>query len=283
VSRPGEDAQEAREQFRQIREERSRFADIRKRLGLTGVSEFSDEQKLSIYREHKRLEHAVTPAPSDGVYEFSLRVQEGDGYEVIGIGTSSGDSTDESKKSSFNTCPICLAVDSRIDTTQGPIPVSDIQEVMLVWTVGDDGERVALPVIAVGNTPAHESHDIVNVRLTDGRTLKASPGHPTADAIPLGEYRPGDMLDGTCVASVTLSPYREQRKYDLLLADGKGLHWVDGVLLRSTIQADDGLTKLNGGYRRCRIPMRLHWSPGKKAGETVNPIMTPNSGGCSTE
>ncbi len=93
----------------------------------------------------------------------------------------------------------------------------------------------AAPVLEVGSTVAPPGHAVVRVRLSDGRTVTASPGHPTADGRALGMFSVGDRLDGAAVVAIERLPYRG-RTYDLLPAGATGAYWADGVLLLSTLR-----------------------------------------------
>jgi len=130
-------------------------------------------------------------------------------------------------------CPICLAATTRIATPDGSILVSDLRAGMLVWTV-DAGKRVAAPIAIVRYTPAPFGHRVIRVVLADGRAVVASPGHPTGDGRQVGELNPGDLLDGSRVATINVLPYRGDT-WDLLPLSSTGTYWADGVLLGSTL------------------------------------------------
>ncbi len=130
-------------------------------------------------------------------------------------------------------CPICLAATTRIATPDGPIFVSDLRAGMLVWTV-DAGKRVAAPIAIVRYTPAPFGHRVIRVVLADGRAVVASPGHPTGDGRRVGELNPGDLLDGSRVATINVLPYSGDT-WDLLPLSSSGTYWADGVLLGSTL------------------------------------------------
>ena len=130
-------------------------------------------------------------------------------------------------------CPICLAATTRIATPDGPILVSDLRAGMLVWTV-DAGKRVAAPIAIVRYTPAPFGHRVIRVVLADGRAVIASPGHPTGDGRRVGELNPGDLLDGSRVATINVLPYSGDT-WDLLPLSSAGTYWADGVLLGSTL------------------------------------------------
>jgi hypothetical protein len=70
--------------------------------------------------------------------------------------------------------------------------------------------------------------------LSDGRTVEASPGHPTADGRHVGELVPGDLLDGSRVRAVERVSYIGDT-WDLLPAGPSGAYWADDVLLGSTL------------------------------------------------
>ena len=87
----------------------------------------------------------------------------------------------QKQEESFNTCPICLAKGTIIDTPNGPISVEQLHPGMAVWTVDSSGKRVEATVVKTNETPVPPSFELVAVTLDDGRTVTASPGHPTAN------------------------------------------------------------------------------------------------------
>src|SRR5207244_4053901 len=96
-------------------------------------------------------------------------------------------------------CPICLAAGSLIDTPNGPVPVQDVRVGMTVWSTDLRGRRIPATVLETGHMAAPLGHEVVRLTLADGRTVTVSPGHPTADARPVGRLRAGDRLDGSVV------------------------------------------------------------------------------------
>jgi hypothetical protein len=84
-------------------------------------------------------------------------------------------------------------------------------------------------------TPVPSSFEVVRVVLSDGRTVTASPGHPTADGRAIGDYRAVEVLDGAIVISVERVAYDGGATYDLLPDGATGLYWANGVLLKSTL------------------------------------------------
>lgn len=133
-------------------------------------------------------------------------------------------------------CPICLARGTRIATPGGNVAVEDLRVGDIVWTADADGIRVAAPIVAVGSTPVPAAHEVVRVLLADGRTLRASPGHPTADGRTVGDLRAGDMLDATRIVSAEREPYAGGATFDILPAGATGTYWAEGIALRSTLR-----------------------------------------------
>ena len=132
---------------------------------------------------------------------------------------------------------ICLAALDTIASPTGSIVVSRLTTGMLVWTLDEAGKRVAKPIVLVRHTRAPVGHLMVNLALADGRTLEASPGHPTSDGRHVGALKAGDLLDGSRIVKIELLPYVGDT-WDLLPAGSTGVYWADGVLLESTLSND---------------------------------------------
>jgi hypothetical protein len=231
-----DETQLAIERFPEIQADAQEFAAILDYLGLTAGGAFSVEEQLQIYREHKRLAAIIlTPAGAD--YEFSLRTiqgeeitaWEGEITRVAAIKITSSTPTQDM-------CPICLAETSVIDTPTGRIRVIDLRQGDWVWTRTSDGRRIAAPILFVAANPSPAGHTMLRLTLADGRIVVASPGHPTADGLPISALRLGDPVDGSGVILIENVPYSGSATYDLLPAGETGLYWADGVLLGSTLE-----------------------------------------------
>jgi len=72
--------------------------------------------------------------------------------------------------------------------------------------------------------------------LADGRELWGSPGHPLADGRPVGQLRPGNLLDGVKILSTSRVLYGQPATYDLLPAGPTGMYWANGILMSSTLK-----------------------------------------------
>jgi hypothetical protein len=130
----------------------------------------------------------------------------------------------------------CLPADARIATPAGDVPVSALAPGDVVFTLAADGSRVPAPVLRAVALPAEPGHPIVTVTLSDGRVVRGSPGHPTADGGTLGAVRPGDRLDGAVVSRVERLAAAAGYTHDILPAGPTGAYWADGVLLGSTLR-----------------------------------------------
>jgi len=237
VAHEGQELANALAQYPIIRANSAEFSAILEHLGLPVKADYTDEEKLLIYREHKLLTYGVELTASGDIYDFTLRVGEGQGYRISGTITPSGTIAVLKQETSFNTCPICLAKGTLIDTPSGQVPVEELQAGMAVWSVDSSGKRVAVTVVKTSMTLVPPSFEMVTVRLSDGRTVTASPGHPTAEGRPLGDYRVGDNLDGAVVIAVEHLSYENSATYDLLPSGSTGMYWANGILLRSTLSS----------------------------------------------
>jgi hypothetical protein len=235
IAREGQEQANALEQFPAISANTTEFSAILAHLGLPEKSEYSDEEKLQIYREHKKLTYALQMALAGNLYDFTLRVGEGQGEKIDGTITKSGVIKVMNRETSFNTCPICLAEGTLINTPYGPVPVEQIRKGMVVWTTDLAGKREPAVVTETAKTAVPASFRMVRVILNDGRSVMASAGHPTADGRPLGNYEAGEILDGGRILTLEYVPYDGNATYDLLPSGDTGFYWANGILLRSTM------------------------------------------------
>ena len=238
----GDEPQKALAQFPLIEADVPTFAAILERAGLLGQTEFSDADKLQIYREWKVLNSVDAQPLGNDVYQFDVTT-EGDaasGQATRYQGTvdaASGHISIASQEEMFGTsCPICLARGTLIDTPTGLRPVDELAVGDPIWTVDSAGGRIVSTVERVGSVPVPSTHEVVHLVLADGRTLDVSPGHPLTDGRQAGELVRGDELDGAEVISAELIPYEGGRTYDVLPAGDTGFYWADGVLLASTLR-----------------------------------------------
>jgi Hint domain len=226
----------ARQLFPELQADKEEFNAILAHNNLAGLTTFSDDQKLLIYRQHKKLAAIQFTLTSAG-YQFQLQVAktQGGGERIAGLIDGQGTITDQQTTPSIATCPICLATGTRIDTPAGAVPVQDLRLGMPVWTLDKTGARIAQPLVRVSRTIVPANHQVVHLVLDDGRALWVSPGHPTPDGRRVGQLQVGDSLDGARVLSVDRVPYAAPATYDLLPAGDTGFYWANGFLLASTL------------------------------------------------
>jgi Hint domain-containing protein len=226
----------ALERFPGIQASVEEFQAILNHNGLGGLAFFSDDQKLLIYREHKKLAAIFFELAGDE-YRFSLRTanQNQQGFNIQGSIDGKGKVMVLSREPAIATCPICLSVHTLVDTPGGEVAVEDLRPGDPVWTMDEARERVPAVILKMVRVAVPAGQPMVHVVLDDGRELWASPGHPTADGRRLGDLRVGDMLDGGRLALVETAPYNGLATFDLLPSGGTGLYWADGILMGSTL------------------------------------------------
>ena len=227
----------ALQRFPELQANQEEFQAILIHNGLGGLTTFSDDQTLTIYREHKKL-HAMFFTRIGDRYQFQIQTgSEGQqGNAIKGTIDGSGSIDVQERNSSFPNCPICLATGSLIDTPNGAVAIEYVKIGDPVWTMNEAGERVVGTIVAIGSVRVPATHQMIHIRLGDGRELWASPGHPTADGRLLEDLRTGDILDGAQVTLIERSPYTGAATYDLLPSGATGFYWANGILLGSTLK-----------------------------------------------
>ena len=224
------------QRFPELQANQEEFQAILNHNGLAGVTTFTDEQKLLIYREHKKLNAIYFELVGDK-YQFQIQTgAEGQqGSVVTGTIDGSGSVEVQKQEPAIPTCPICLAKGTLIDTPRGPIPVENLRLGDSVWTMNGAGERVAATILRTSRVPVPATHQVVHVTLSDRRELWASPGHPTTDGKMLGDLAVNDRLDGALVINVERLHYAGTATYDLLPSGNTGFYWANGILIGSTL------------------------------------------------
>ena len=224
------------QRFPELQANQEEFQAILNHNGLAGSTTFTDEQKLLIYREHKKL-NAIHFELVGDKYQFQIQTgAEGQqGSVVTGTIDGSGSVDVQKQEPAIPTCPICLAKGTLIDTPRGPILVENLRIGDSVWTMNGAGERVAATILRTSRLPVPATHQVVHVTLSDGRELWASPGHPTTDGKMLGDLAVNDRLDGALVINVERLGYTGTATYDLLPSGDTGFYWANGILIGSTL------------------------------------------------
>jgi hypothetical protein len=234
VARPGSELGNAIAQFTTIIANQEEFTAILKHLNLASKAGYTDDEKLQIYREYKKLNGAIQMLFATPGYTFTIRTGQGQGKTYQGIISTVGVIKVTSETTSFNTCPICLATGTLIDTPNGPIPVEELGKGTAIYTVDSSGNKITAVIVETASVQAPEGFQIIHLVLGDGRTVSASPGHPTPDGRAISDLKVGDVLDGEIVISVAPEPCRGFT-YDILPEGGTGLYWANSILLKSTL------------------------------------------------
>jgi hypothetical protein len=233
----------AHERLPEIEKDAPTFSAILGHLGIASASSYTSDQELAIYRDWKMLNALRLDQVSGGFHFLAVfgSNRGGDlgqqGTRVDGTIDQRGNVTVASRTASGPPpCPICLARGTHIATPSGDVAVEDLTIGDTVWTLDAAGARVALPLVAIGSTQVPGTHRVVQLRLSDGRAVDVSPGHPTADGRKVGDLAAGDGYDGAVVVSAELLPYAGGATFDVLPAGATGTYWANGVLLGSTLR-----------------------------------------------
>lgn len=226
----------AQQRFPELQADQDEFQAILSHLGLGGTITFTNEQKLAIYREHKKLT-AIYFESLGEKYKFQIQTgMEGQQGQMITATIDNRGSIDVlERQEGFPTCPICLAAGTLIDTPRGPVRVQDLREGDPVWTANEAGQRVRVVLLQTGSVRVPAGHQMIHVQLNDGRDVWASAGHPTADGRIFANLASGDSLDGALITDVEQVRYMEIYTFDILPSGATGFYWANGVLLGSTL------------------------------------------------
>jgi hypothetical protein len=130
----------------------------------------------------------------------------------------------------------CLPGDALIATPRGARRIDTLALGDLVYTADADGHRMSAPIIALASVPFDAAHPIQKVTLGDGRTFRASAGHPLVDGSLVGAVRVGASIDGAIVSEIRTYEIMGPT-WDLRPAGPTGTYWADGVHLGSTLRA----------------------------------------------
>jgi Hint domain-containing protein len=221
-----------------IRADRETFEAILKHEGLTAGHHFASDELIAINEDYKQMQ-AIELEPAGSGYLFDLLVpQEGSEIGISrlrGTASATGEVDIQHLEAAGEpNCPICLAAGARIATPFGEIAVQDLRVGTAVWTTDAGGRRIVGVVLETGHMEVPLGHVVVELMLDDDRTVRVSPGHPTADGRTVGALRPGDRYDGGLVTSARLVPYAGST-WDILPSGPTGTYVVNGVLLGSTL------------------------------------------------
>jgi hypothetical protein len=240
----GTPLERARLRLPEIKKQVTTYRAILDHEGIDSSNPLTDQDLVAINDDYKQIQALQLHRVSGG-FRFDILVQTNVASEgnrsVKGEVNNSGRVTIESRGAGQRLqCPICLAAGTLIDTPAGSMPVGMIGVGTSVWTTDLHGARIRGVVLEVGHMTAPPGHEVVRLTLADGRTVIASPGHPTAEGRRIGGLRRGDRLDGSTVVSAVRIPYSGSQTYDLLPSGPTGTYFANGVLLGSTLAGKGG-------------------------------------------
>lgn len=138
--------------------------------------------------------------------------------------------------SSGGMCPICLSKNTKIETPKGDRNVQDMKVGDWVYSIDSNSKKIAVKILKVGNTYVGNSHKILTIKLSDGRSLSVSPGHPTADGRDVATLKTEHILDGSKIKNISTSNYNYEYTYDLLPDSTTGSYFANGILMGSTLK-----------------------------------------------
>jgi len=240
----------ARRRLPQIRADRAAFAAILAHEHLTPGGHLTDADLIQINDDFKQMQ-AIRLTPSGRVYGFAVSVpQRGSDVGVWALrGTvdpSGTVSVISRRPGGRPICPICLAAGTLIATPDGQVPVQDLRAGMSVWTFDARGRLVPGVVLRIGDMEAPLGHEVIRVRLADGRTFVASPGHPTIDGGTVDGLHVGARYAGSVVVSASVLPYAGFT-WDLLPSGPTGAYVANDVPLESSLWGPPSTVRVPAG------------------------------------
>jgi hypothetical protein len=182
-----------------------------------------------------RRARAIRLTLKDDRYHFEFFAGLPRAQKIIGSIGKTGDVEIDKKIPGGPNCPKCLAENTVISTPSGLVKVTDLFPGMSVWTMDQNGNRQSKALLRVQKVPVPESHQMLQLKLEDGRKVLVSPLHPDRFGCPLKDLHKGDLLDGSRIKGYSFRQYESGYTYDLLPAGGTGLYWANGILIGSTM------------------------------------------------
>ncbi|MDB4285859.1 hypothetical protein N9933_00995 [bacterium] len=134
-----------------------------------------------------------------------------------------------------NMC-VCLPPTAHIGTSGGEVAIATIEIGDSVWTVDGSGSRISAPVLFVSRANVRPTHQLLSLKLKDGRELSVSALHPDANGIPLEQYSLGDTLAGSVIIHYELIPYEDTYTMDIYVDGPMNSYFANGILIGSTLK-----------------------------------------------
>jgi len=219
-----------------LRQNPQEYNVILQHLGLAGVTNPSPAQNRLIDAERKRL-NSILLEPETGGFKFSLQTSEGTnrGMAIQGVISFEGAITVTQQQAFVPQCPICLTGSTRIDTPNGAVPIRELKQGMMVWTLARSGQRTLGAILDTVRRPVPPSSLVIHLVLDDGRNVFVSAAHPTVNGKRVGDLNVGDIYDGAQVVIANATPLGDSATYDFLPSGETGVYWANGIALGSTL------------------------------------------------
>lgn len=103
VARVGQEQINAEAQLAAIRGNAAEFSAILEQLKLPDKPDYTADEKLNIYREHKKLTYALQMAAAGQGYTYILRTGQNQGLRIEGTISTVGAVNETKRETSFNT------------------------------------------------------------------------------------------------------------------------------------------------------------------------------------
>ncbi len=129
----------------------------------------------------------------------------------------------------------CLSSSTSIETPSGKINVKELKVGDEVSSLDINNKKSSAKILKISKTFV-VGHNVIHLKLEDGRELYASAEHPIIDGRTLGELNIGDGLDNSKIEFYEVVPYDDNYTYDLLPDSDSGSYWANGILLGSTLK-----------------------------------------------
>ncbi len=162
----------------------------------------------------------------------------------------------------------CLPPDAPIATPDGDVTLYRLERGMPIYTRDAQGNKVATTVRGTTCGMVGPQHQVVELTLADGRSLRASVGHPDANGRGLETLTVGAPYDGSTVTRIEHKPYARHITRDVLPEGPTGVYWANGVPVGSTLletsSADvrrvEGLARFSNRPWCGGSPKPAHWN-----------------------
>jgi hypothetical protein len=237
VIRPGLEQASAQKFFDTINPNSEELQALTQHAGLAGKTNFTNDEKLMLYRQHKALLAVMLDTlPVKYSFKINVKTPAVKEWHYEGQISPSGKILVQVKNPFKLNCPICLPYNALIETPKGKIEVRYLKTGDPVFTADAEGHRFVTTIFNTGKTPVPAGHKMIHIKLNDGREFTASFGHPLADGRVLSQLKRYDPVQNSSVSEVDTISYNGGFTYDILPGGNTGFYIVNGILVGSTLK-----------------------------------------------